>query len=155
MSKGCCIILILRYTQKSTVILHDIYYGRVILYPFIIVKSSILFSKSFTSLVKCKAVHKLTDMSQDNTNASQGMQQTSTQWAEIIGQLFDRLTGKGASVTYTFDNLVIDMPRAQGPNGQNMGSAKWTVNGKVVITAEAHQASEVRQQQKPSLSTTA
>ena len=98
----------------------------------------------------------LIDMSQDNTNnTSQGMQQTSTQWAEIIGQLLDRLTGKGASVTYTFDNLVIDMPKAQGPNGQNMGSAKWTVNGKVVITAEAHQASEVRQQQKPSLSTTA
>ena len=99
-------------------------------------------------------MHKLSDMSQDNTTANQGMQQTSTQWAEIIGQLFDRLTGKGASVTYTFDNLVIDMPRAQGPNGQNMGSAKWTVNGRVVITAEAHQASEM-QQQKPSLSTAA
>ena len=68
-----------------------------------------------------------------------------TQWAEIIGQLFDRLTGKGASVTYTFDNLVVDIPRAQGPNGQNMGSAKWTVNGKVIITAEAHEASEVQQ----------
>jgi hypothetical protein len=68
--------------------------------------------------------------------------QTSTQWAEIIGQLFDRLTGKGASVTYTFENLVIDMPRAQGPGGQDMGSAKWTINGRVVITAEAHQSGE-------------
>ncbi len=76
-----------------------------------------------------------------NQNESQGsgnMQQMSTQWAEIIGQLFDRLTGKGASVTYTFDNLEIDMPKAHGPSGQELGSAKWTINGKIVITAEAH-----------------
>lgn len=70
------------------------------------------------------------------------VQQTSLQWAEIIGQLFDRLTGKGASVTYAFDNLVIDMPRAQGPNGQNLASVKWTLNGKLVITAEAHENAE-------------
>lgn len=70
---------------------------------------------------------------------SDAMNQMSSQWAEIIGQLFDRLTGKGASVTYTFDNLVIEMPKAQGPGGQDLGSAKWTVNGKVVITAEAHE----------------
>lgn len=83
-----------------------------------------------------------------------GIQQTSTQWAEIIGQLFDRLTGKGASVTYTFDNLVIDMPKAQGPGGQDMGSAKWTVNGKVVITAEAHRTGEGTEQ-RMSVSNTA
>ncbi|MEW6605765.1 MAG: hypothetical protein AB1351_13915, partial [Thermoproteota archaeon] len=83
-----------------------------------------------------------------------GIQQTSTQWAEIIGQLFDRLTGKGASVTYTFDNLVIDMPKAQGPGGQDMGSAKWTVNGKVVITAEAHRTEEGTEQ-RTSVSTAA
>lgn len=66
----------------------------------------------------------------------------SSQWAEIIGQLFDRLTGKGASVTYTFDNLVVEMPKAHGPGGQDLGSAKWTVNGRIVITAEAHEAVE-------------
>lgn len=72
----------------------------------------------------------------------QNVQHASSQWAEIIGQLFDRLTGKGASVTYSFDNLVIDLPKAQGPGGQDMGSAKWTVNGRVIITAEAHATSE-------------
>lgn len=78
-------------------------------------------------------------------NDQNNIQQVGTQWAEIIGQLFDRLTGKGASVTYSFDNLVIDLPRAQGPGGQDMGSAKWTINGRVVITAEAHQAGEIEQ----------
>jgi len=68
------------------------------------------------------------------------MQQMSSQWAEIIGQLVDRLTGKETSITYTFEDLTIDVPRAQGPNGQNLGSAQWTVNGKIVITAEAHES---------------
>src|SRR5512146_2753043 len=79
---------------------------------------------------------------QDESKGTGSMQQMSTQWAEIIGQLFDRLTGKGASVTYTFDNLEIDMPKARGPSGQELGSAKWTINGKIVITAEAHMKGE-------------
>ena len=77
-----------------------------------------------------------------NTNDQNTTQQAGSQWAEIVGQLFDKLTGKGASVSYTFDNLVIDLPRAQGPDGRDLGNAKWTINGKIVITAEAHQASE-------------
>jgi hypothetical protein len=81
-------------------------------------------------------------MEKDSTSGNRNLQQASTQWAEIIGELFDRLTGKGASVTYNFDNLEIDLPRAKGPGGQDMGSAKWTINGRVVITAEAHKTSE-------------
>ena len=90
----------------------------------------------------------------ENTNDQGTMQQSGSQWAEIIGQLFDRLTGKGASVTYNFDNLVIDMPRAQGPGGRDMGSAQWTINGRVVITAEAHESSDkARQRASSSVST--
>jgi hypothetical protein len=87
-----------------------------------------------------------------NTNDQSTMQQGSSQWAEVIGQLFDRLTGKGASVTYNFDNLIIDLPRAQGPGGRDMGSAKWTINGRIVITAEAHKTSE-EARQRASVST--
>jgi hypothetical protein len=90
-------------------------------------------------------------LSQNETAGN--IQQASTQWAEIIGQIFDRLTGKGASVTYTFDNLVIDMPKAQGPGGRDVGSAKWMVNGRIVITAEAHQTEE--SPQRASVSTAA
>ena len=42
------------------------------------------------------------------------------------------------SMTYNFDNLVIDIPRAEGPGGQSIGSAKWTINGRLIITTEAH-----------------
>lgn len=90
-------------------------------------------------------------MSQNNSS----LQQTTTQWADILGQLFDRLTGKGASVTYSFDNLVVDIPRATGPGGQEMGSAKWTINGRVIITAEAYQSDEQTLQNKTSVSATA
>ena len=87
-----------------------------------------------------------------NPNDQDTMQQTSSQWAEVISQLFDRLTGKGATVTYNFENLVVDLPRAQGPGGRDMGSAKWVVNGKIMITGEAHQTSE-EARQRASVST--
>lgn len=87
-----------------------------------------------------------------HTNDQGAMQETGSQWAELIAQLFDRLTGKGASVTYNFENLVIDIPKAVGPDGRNMGSAKWTINGKIMITAEAHQSSE-EAHQRASVST--
>jgi hypothetical protein len=76
----------------------------------------------------------------NNNNEKTG--QSSTQWAELIGELFDRLTGKGASVTYSFENFVIDIPKAVGPRGQELGSAKWTINGKILITAQTHKSAE-------------
>lgn len=51
-------------------------------------------------------------MSKNTTNEKTS--QVAGQWADLIGQLFDRLTGKGASVTYTFENLIIDIPKAVG-----------------------------------------
>lgn len=77
-----------------------------------------------------------------NTKDQGTMQQAGSQWAEIISHLFDKLTGKGASVSYNFEDLVIDIPRAQGPDGRDLGNAKWTINGRIVITAEAHESSE-------------
>jgi hypothetical protein len=73
-------------------------------------------------------------------NKNSGVAEKSNgQWASLIGELFDRLTGKGAAVTYTFENLIIDIPRAVGPDGRNMGSAQWTINGRIAITAETHE----------------
>ena len=88
-----------------------------------------------------------------NPNDQGNIQQSGSQWAEVIGQLLDRMTGKGASVTYAFDNLIIDIPRAQGPGGRDMGGAKWTVNGKILITWEAHESSEEARQRATTVST--
>jgi hypothetical protein len=56
-----------------------------------------------------------------------------SQWAEMLTQLVDKITGKDVSITYRFDNLEINVPKATGPNGKELGSAKWNINGKVVI----------------------
>jgi hypothetical protein len=61
--------------------------------------------------------------------------QQNTQWANLLTDLFDRLTGKGAEISYNFERLEIDIPRASGPQGQELGSAKWIVNGRLTITA--------------------
>ena len=61
--------------------------------------------------------------------------QQATQWANLLTDLFDRLTGKGAEISYNFQELEIDIPRAAGPQGQELGSAKWVVNGRLTITA--------------------
>lgn len=87
-----------------------------------------------------------------HTSGQGAMQETGSQWAELLAQLFDRLTGKGASVSYKFDDLEIDIPKAVGPGGRDMGSAKWTINGTIMITAEAHQTSE-EARQRASVST--
>jgi hypothetical protein len=49
------------------------------------------------------------------------------------------LIGKSMSITYDFENLTIDDPKAQGPDGRDLGSARWTVNGRIVMNAEAHE----------------
>ncbi|NOJ29474.1 MAG: hypothetical protein DA328_04825 [Nitrososphaeraceae archaeon] len=62
---------------------------------------------------------------------------TSENWVDLISQLFDKLTGKEAVIEYNFDNFSIDLPKSIGPDGKNILSAKWTINGKLIIRAEA------------------
>jgi len=59
-----------------------------------------------------------------------------SQWAELLSQLVDKITGKDVSIAYRFDNLQINVPKATGPNGKELGSAKWIINGKVVIKSQ-------------------
>jgi hypothetical protein len=67
--------------------------------------------------------------------------QQTTQWANLLTDLFDRLTGKGAEISYNFQELEIDIPRAAGPQRQELGSAKWVVNGRLTITARTQSGS--------------
>ncbi len=85
------------------------------------------------------------NMSQDiNKNENkqgqdqQQQQQSSSQWSEMIGQVIEKITGKNMSTTMSFEHLEVDIPRAQGPGGRDLGSAKWTINGRIVWTTEAH-----------------
>ena len=82
---------------------------------------------------------------EDNTNRQdqgQRQQQSPSQWSQIIGQVLESVAGKNMSTTINFQNLEIDIPKAQGPHGRDLGGAKWTVNGKVVWTTELHKTGE-------------
>ena len=62
------------------------------------------------------------------------VEQGTTQFTEIIKQLVDKLTGKDMEFTYDFQNLEIDVPRITGPEGKELASAKWKINGKFTLS---------------------
>jgi hypothetical protein len=70
-------------------------------------------------------------------------QKTATRWPDMVGQLFDRLTGKEAVITYSFRSLEVEIPRAAGPGGQSLGSAKWVFNGDLVIKAQSQTSHKI------------
>lgn len=73
----------------------------------------------------------------------QGEPKQSGQWAQVIGQVMEKVvSGTNMMTTITFDNLEIDVPRAQGPDGRDLGGATWKINGKLVWTTEAHKAQD-------------
>ena len=59
-------------------------------------------------------------------------------WSDVVKDIVDKLTGKDMEVTYDFENLEIDIPKATGPEGKELGSAKWKINGKFMISTQLH-----------------
>jgi hypothetical protein len=76
----------------------------------------------------------------DSQNQQQQQQMMSSQLTQVIGQFVGKLVGRNMSLTYSFENLEIDVPKAQGLSGRKLGGAKWTINGKIAITTEMHDA---------------
>jgi hypothetical protein len=75
-----------------------------------------------------------------NDSQKQQQQMMSSQLTQVIGQLVGKLVGRNTSLTYSFENLEIDVPKAQGLGGRKLGGAKWTINGKIAVTTEMHNA---------------
>jgi hypothetical protein len=70
------------------------------------------------------------------------VEQSGSKWIDIVKELVDKLTGKNMEFSYEFKNLEIEIPKATGPNGQDLGSAKWKVNGKFTMSTEMGENSE-------------
>jgi hypothetical protein len=77
------------------------------------------------------------NLKQESSNEDQNI----SNWSDVIKDIVDKLTGKDMEVTYHFDNLQIDMPKATGPEGKEIGSAKWKINGKFTISTQLHEKS--------------
>ena len=82
------------------------------------------------------------DISKAVGDIGQKVQENKSQWTELVSQLVDKLTGKDLAVTYEFNDLQIDLPKATGPDGKEIGSAKWKINGKFVISTEVQDKSK-------------
>lgn len=68
--------------------------------------------------------------------------QNASAWSEVVKGLVDKLTGKDLGITYEFRNLEVDIPKATGPDGKEIGSAKWRINGRFVVSTEVRQKSD-------------
>lgn len=64
------------------------------------------------------------------------IEQNASHWSDILKEVVDKLTGKNMDVTYNFENFEIDIPKATGPDGKELGSAKWKINGKFVFSTQ-------------------
>ena len=80
------------------------------------------------------------NLKQESSNlvdeASKKVQEGASQLPEIIKQVVDKLIGKNMEVTYDFQNLEVDVPRVAGPDDKELGSAKWKINGKFVLSTQ-------------------
>ncbi|WP_122088295.1 hypothetical protein [Halalkalicoccus subterraneus] len=51
-------------------------------------------------------------------------------WPELAIGLYDRLTGRGAEITYEFEDMEIDVPNK---TGEDADYAHWRVDGTLRI----------------------
>ena len=51
-------------------------------------------------------------------------------WPELAIGLYDRLTGRGAEITYEFDDLKVEVPSGTGERAEH---AKWRLDGTIKI----------------------
>jgi hypothetical protein len=73
-----------------------------------------------------------------NENKDKDSERNTSNWSDVVGGIVDKLTGKDMEVTYDFDNLEVDIPKATGPEGKELGSAKWKINGRFIISTQLH-----------------
>ena len=77
-----------------------------------------------------------TNANNDSDRSKNSSNEHISEWSELISRIIDKLTGKDLQVTYSFDNLEIEIPKAYGPDGRQLGGAKWKVDGKITISTE-------------------
>jgi hypothetical protein len=54
-----------------------------------------------------------------------------TTWPELAISLYDRLTGRGAEISYEFEDMEVEVPSKAGPDAKH---AHWRVDGTLRIT---------------------
>jgi hypothetical protein len=58
-------------------------------------------------------------------------EQDTKTWPELAIGLYDKLTGRNAEITYSFDDFELSVPSSASENASH---AKWKMNGTLRIT---------------------
>jgi hypothetical protein len=66
----------------------------------------------------------------DELEPEQRIDETRT-WPDLAISLYDRLTGRGAEITYEFQEMQVDVPSKAGPDPEH---ARWRMDGTLRIT---------------------
>lgn len=69
-------------------------------------------------------------MSESESTSEEHIEET-TNWPDLAVGLYDRLTGRGAEIVYTFEDLNVAVPSKVGEDAEH---AHWHVDGTVRIT---------------------
>jgi hypothetical protein len=54
-------------------------------------------------------------------------------WPDFAIGLYDRLTGRGATITYEFDDMEVDVPNKAGEDAEH---AHWRLDGTLRISTD-------------------
>lgn len=66
------------------------------------------------------------------SDSSTQIEETTT-WPELAIGLYERLTGRGAEITYEFEDMEVDVPSKTGEDAEH---ARWRVDGTLRITTD-------------------
>jgi hypothetical protein len=67
----------------------------------------------------------------ENAMANTTTEKETHTWPELAIGLYDKLTGRGAQITYQFENMEVYVPSSTAQDSQQ---AKWKLNGVIKIT---------------------
>ncbi|WP_049981835.1 hypothetical protein [Halolamina rubra] len=66
----------------------------------------------------------------ESTMSEEAVEGTST-WPDLAVGLYDKLTGRGAEITYQFEDMTVDVPDKVGDDAEH---ARWRLDGTISIT---------------------
>lgn len=67
--------------------------------------------------------------------------QTSQTWPELAIDLYDKLTGRDAEISYSFDNFELYVPSSTSPDAKLV---KWKFNGSLRVSTRNRTAGETK-----------
>ena len=68
----------------------------------------------------------------ESSDPAEQIDETTT-WPELAIGLYDRLTGRGAEISYEFIDMEVDVPSKVGEDADH---ARWRLDGELRITTE-------------------